>query len=417
MENAEVRETLATIVRQQGQGIIDDTPRLQGLLKDLAGSARREINILMSAQRANVPQELLRTSGPTSITAQRLADRLQDDTGLSLDAARWAVETWGNAVGVQVAFESVESVDQSIVSSPLPTYSEPQAPISMPPSVPATTPLSSSQPHVSAPQPAQPALQGSQPTSFPQPQNWQPQRSRTPLVVAMVSLVVVALGGGGAFYFLKRGTSSTATTSGPPATTGLTSTTSGNGGTTSGPVGTDSGPTNSGATGATTGTTGTNNGGTPPPTTAIGAMEGGRFVASDGSYSFTPPEGWDMRISDTEQSVQWQNPEDENLGVMDLRVADAQGKTLDELAKSATETLKQQMAFNPLNTTDTTLASEPCKLVTGTIKGASNVEMMMALALSTHAGKTVVITMGAKKEAFGQAVPTLDASLASWSWR
>lgn len=415
MENLEVKETLASIVRQQGASVIDDTPRLQGLLKDLAGGYRREINILMSAQRTNVPQELLRTSGPTAITAQRLVDRLQDETGLSLDAARWAVETWGNAIGVSVTFDSP---DEPATVAPTPTFSpEPPAPISAQPSTPATTPLASppyvSTPPVSHSQPPQP-----QPVA---PQPWNPPKSKAPMVTALVAVAVIALGGGGAFYFMKRGAGGTS-----GGSTGLTTTTG-----TIGPVGTTNGGTNAGDTSVTAGATGTTSGttsgttagtgettaGTGGTTTALGTMEGGRFVATDGSFSFTPPEGWDMRMLETETSVQWQNPEDENLGVMDLRSAKNDGKSLDDLAKSATETLKTQMSFNPLNTSDTTLATEPCKIITGTIKGNGNEEMMMAVALSIHAGQTVVITMGAKKDAFGKAVPTLDASLASWSWR
>jgi serine/threonine protein kinase, bacterial len=98
---------LAELVNRYGQTLTDDPRRTEALLRDYCGEHRREISVLVGAQRERVPADLLASSGgaPTQIVITRLAKRLEDNLGLAEEAARWAVASWAIALGVVSAKE------------------------------------------------------------------------------------------------------------------------------------------------------------------------------------------------------------------------------------------------------------------------------------------------------------------------
>ena len=96
------RQTLRELIARHGPGLCSDARRCEGLLRDLCGEHRREINILVGALRERVPLDLLagRNSAPTGLLMSRLARRLEDQLALTADASRWAVDSWALALGI-----------------------------------------------------------------------------------------------------------------------------------------------------------------------------------------------------------------------------------------------------------------------------------------------------------------------------
>lgn len=104
-----VRQTLRRILAKHGKEIAGDAERCKGLLNDLSGAHRREINILVTAAEERIPLDLLAAarSMPIDLLLTRLEKRLADQTGLTPEAARWAVESWALALDVVTDSEIV----------------------------------------------------------------------------------------------------------------------------------------------------------------------------------------------------------------------------------------------------------------------------------------------------------------------
>src|SRR3712207_2452654 len=96
------RRTLRDLIARHGTGLCSDARRCEGLLRDLCGEHRREINILMGALEERVPLDLLAGKGsmPHRLPLLRLAKRMEAQLGLTAEAARWAVDSWALALGV-----------------------------------------------------------------------------------------------------------------------------------------------------------------------------------------------------------------------------------------------------------------------------------------------------------------------------
>ncbi len=115
------RQKLKEIIIQYDRSICDEPQRCEGLLRDFCGQHRKEIAVLVSALKERVPADLLasQNSTPPVILLARLTKKLQDNLGLAEEAARWAVESWGLALGV-ISETDTASVDSS--------FSPPQVP-------------------------------------------------------------------------------------------------------------------------------------------------------------------------------------------------------------------------------------------------------------------------------------------------
>jgi hypothetical protein len=100
--NNVVRERLREIIATHGRSVCDDQLRCRGLLTDLCGQHRREISVVLCALEEGVATELLNAKNgvPHELLLARLTKRLHDDRALAEDACRWAVESWGLALGV-----------------------------------------------------------------------------------------------------------------------------------------------------------------------------------------------------------------------------------------------------------------------------------------------------------------------------
>lgn len=95
------RQVLRQILTKYGREICGDARRCEGLLNDLCGSYRREINVLVNAVEERVPLDLLAGAGsmPPELLLTKLEKRLEEQTAMTAEAARWAVESWALALG------------------------------------------------------------------------------------------------------------------------------------------------------------------------------------------------------------------------------------------------------------------------------------------------------------------------------
>src|SRR5688572_87851 len=147
------RRTLRELIARHGPGLCSDARRCEGLLRDLCGEHRREINILTGALRERVPLDLLagRSAVPTALLLARLSKRLEEHLALTEEAARWAVDSWALALGVVSDAELGEmkgrretAAPTRVEAAPAPTtrrrQPEEEARASRPPSAPTARP-------------------------------------------------------------------------------------------------------------------------------------------------------------------------------------------------------------------------------------------------------------------------------------
>jgi hypothetical protein len=97
------REKLKELMEKNGDSLLQDRDRCEGLLKDYCGGHRREISAIVGALEERVPLEL-KSSWQTAMTPEamraRLVQRLEDNRGLAPEIANYAVDTWSYALGV-----------------------------------------------------------------------------------------------------------------------------------------------------------------------------------------------------------------------------------------------------------------------------------------------------------------------------
>ncbi|HEX8556652.1 MAG TPA: hypothetical protein VF668_01045 [Pyrinomonadaceae bacterium] len=157
--NDAARRTLRELIAGRGTGLCSDARRCEGLLRDLCGEHRREINILVGALRERVPLDLLaaKNSVPTYLLVARLAKRLEEQLALTEDAARWAVDSWALALGVvtDAELEEFKRRRDETPAPPLEATPRPSPP-APPPTRPGAPPLQRRTPAASTPPAAPP---------------------------------------------------------------------------------------------------------------------------------------------------------------------------------------------------------------------------------------------------------------------
>ncbi len=122
------RQALRLIINKYGQDLCGDRRRCEGLLKDLCGEYRREINVLTSALEERVPLDLLAAgnSMPTELLLAKLTKRLEDNLGLTGEASHWAVNSWALALGILSEAEIQEKELKEIKQNDILTTSSPK---------------------------------------------------------------------------------------------------------------------------------------------------------------------------------------------------------------------------------------------------------------------------------------------------
>ena len=116
------REKLKELVERNGDSLLQDPDRCEGLLKDHCGAHRREISALVGALEERVPLEL-KSSWQTAMTPEamraRLVQRLEENRGLAPEVAGWAVDAWSYALGVGLGRRSDRVEDGSLLAGGL----------------------------------------------------------------------------------------------------------------------------------------------------------------------------------------------------------------------------------------------------------------------------------------------------------
>ena len=97
------RQVLGELVVRYGRGLGQDSRRCEALLRDMCGDQfKREVFVLVSAVREQVPSELVSSSSgvPKEVVLARLSKRLHGNLGIAEELARWGVESWAMALGI-----------------------------------------------------------------------------------------------------------------------------------------------------------------------------------------------------------------------------------------------------------------------------------------------------------------------------
>ncbi|MGQ9733132.1 MAG: hypothetical protein ACUVX8_17890, partial [Candidatus Zipacnadales bacterium] len=102
--NDTITVTLRKLIAAHGTDLCTNWTRLEGLLRDYAGQHRREINVLVTAAREGVAEQILRQSGSQigPLLFDGLTRRLHDGAGIDKAFAEWAVASWAEALGKQI---------------------------------------------------------------------------------------------------------------------------------------------------------------------------------------------------------------------------------------------------------------------------------------------------------------------------
>jgi len=101
MGNKLIIVVLKGLIVKHGLLLIDDPIRLSGLLRDHCGDLKKEINLILFAQKEKVPHDILKISSKIvdNHQFQRFVSKLIDNCGLHETSSIWAVECWIKALG------------------------------------------------------------------------------------------------------------------------------------------------------------------------------------------------------------------------------------------------------------------------------------------------------------------------------
>ena len=94
------RRTLCEIVEAHGESVCTDAQRCEAFLRDLCGSYRREIFLLVSSQKEHIAADIQSALGsvPDDVLIARLTHKLSESLGLAEEPAQWAVGSWLTAI-------------------------------------------------------------------------------------------------------------------------------------------------------------------------------------------------------------------------------------------------------------------------------------------------------------------------------
>lgn len=103
---------LASLVDEHGEAFATDPERVRGSLRTALGDAEPEVSLLVAGAETGVTAELIAARGSaTPDLLRHLTKELVDERGLSPRGARWVVDTWAWALGVEEAAAPVLPAD------------------------------------------------------------------------------------------------------------------------------------------------------------------------------------------------------------------------------------------------------------------------------------------------------------------
>lgn len=113
-----VRGKLCEIAGIYGRSLLDHPQRCEAILRDLCPKERREVFLIVSALKEQVPADLLVALDVVSDDAiiAKLTRKLCDHLGLAPDAAAWAVESWLMGVRVMASTKPSATLSSSMAA-------------------------------------------------------------------------------------------------------------------------------------------------------------------------------------------------------------------------------------------------------------------------------------------------------------
>jgi hypothetical protein len=114
--NVVMEDKLRDLISQYGKSLCDDPRRFQALLQDYCGQHKGEIKVLISALKERVVADLLSFPKdiPWEMLRARLVKRLHDNLGMEERISKWAVESWGLALGLITDEQCDKEEDQEV---------------------------------------------------------------------------------------------------------------------------------------------------------------------------------------------------------------------------------------------------------------------------------------------------------------
>jgi hypothetical protein len=97
----DIGDGLAQLVTRHGTELAEQPTRLRDLLHTKAGAREPEISLLVDVAEVGIAGEFARARGVASHSFDELAVRLRWERGVAPEDARWAIETWAWALGVE----------------------------------------------------------------------------------------------------------------------------------------------------------------------------------------------------------------------------------------------------------------------------------------------------------------------------
>ena len=96
------RKQLVEIVKKYGIKILDESRKVEGLLRDLCGDCKKEIFSIVNALKEGAGNDLMNSSksNTVKITIGRLSSKMQSDLGMSEEVAVWSIESIAIALGI-----------------------------------------------------------------------------------------------------------------------------------------------------------------------------------------------------------------------------------------------------------------------------------------------------------------------------
>lgn len=100
--NDKPRQVLCDLLIKHGVSLSKDFTRCSGLLRDQCGEFNLETTVLLTAMEEGIPSSLIEQSENSApeILIGRLISQMQDNRQLTYMTARWVVESWAMAIGI-----------------------------------------------------------------------------------------------------------------------------------------------------------------------------------------------------------------------------------------------------------------------------------------------------------------------------
>lgn len=96
-------QAIKNLIARYDLEILEDNRRLENMLMDLCGACQREIFVLTSVIRENIPRQLLENGKNIESKALYFVELVQEKLMLSRQAACWAIASWTNILGIRMA--------------------------------------------------------------------------------------------------------------------------------------------------------------------------------------------------------------------------------------------------------------------------------------------------------------------------